>query len=233
MKLAIMQPYFLPYIGYFQLMAAADKFVIYDDVNFIKGGWINRNRILLHGREHLVTIPLTNASPNRLINVIEIVGGSAWRRKLSATIEQAYRAAPYFEMIVPLLKQIIHHPVRNLSAYGRHAIEIIRGYLEIGGTLVPSAAIYNNSKLKGEERVIDICHREKANVYLNAPGGRALYHPERFRTAGISLRFVEPAPIAYPQFGGEFCPSLSIIDVLMFNSREEAKALLSRFELKA
>jgi len=232
MKLAIMQPYFLPYIGYFQLMAAVDKFVVYDDVNFIKGGWINRNRILLNGREHLFTVPLAGASPNRLINQIKIAPGTGWKRKLTSTIEQAYRPAPHFEQIFPLLTVIINHAEQGLSNYVVHALEKVCGYLDITTTIAPNSAIYYNSELQGEARVLDICRQEKADIYINAPGGRALYNPQHFRQQNVELRFLESAPIEYQQFGPDFYPSLSIIDVLMFNSREEARKLVGQIALR-
>jgi hypothetical protein len=232
MKLAIMQPYFLPYLGYFQLMAAVDKFVIYDDVNFIKGGWINRNRILLNGREHLFTVPLKGASPNRLINQIELVANTSWKRKLINTIGQAYGTAPYFEKVFPLIHKIIDHREQKLSTFLLRGLERIKAYLDIGTALVPTSSIYNNRHLKGEERVLDTCRQENANVYINAPGGRELYDAEHFRRNNVALRFLEPSLIKYRQCGAEFCPSLSIIDVLMFNSRDEVKAFLSEVEIK-
>jgi WbqC-like protein family len=232
MKLGIMQPYFLPYIGYFQLMAAVDKFVAYDDVNFIKGGWINRNRILLNGHEHLFTVPLVKASPNRLINEIELVGRTGWKRKLMDTLDQAYRQAPYFQQVLPLIREIVHYHEQSLSKYLVHGLSKIKTYLDIATELVPSSSKYDNRNLKGEERVLDICRQERATVYINPAGGHALYDPEHFRANGVSLRFLEPRPIEYRQSGSEFHPWLSILDVLMFNSREEAKALLSMAELR-
>jgi hypothetical protein len=232
MKLAIMQPYFLPYLGYFQLMAAVDKFVIYDDVNFIKGGWINRNRILLNGREHLFTVPLAGASPNRLINEIELAEGTSWKRKFMNTIKQAYCLAPQFQQVLPLIRDIIDHPARRLAEYLLHGLTVVKGYLDIPTVLVPTSSIYENRELKGEQRVLDICRHEKASAYVNARGGRELYKAENFRRNNISLRFLEPRPIEYHQFSNEFRPSLSIIDVLMFNSRGKVKSLLSRVELR-
>jgi WbqC-like protein family len=206
MKLAIMQPYFLPYIGYFQLMAAADKFVIYDDVQFIKGGWINRNRILLGGREHLFTAPLLGASPNRLISELELVSKTGWRRKLLRTIEQAYQSAPHFAEVLPLLNEIITCPERQLNGYLAHSLEKLKTYLEIPTKLIATATAYRNRNLKGQERILDICQREGA--------------------------FLEPEPFEYDQGMTRFHPSLSVVDVLMFNARDEIKALLRKAKLE-
>ncbi|MEO7167155.1 MAG: WbqC family protein [Chthoniobacterales bacterium] len=231
MKLAIMQPYLLPYIGYFQLMAAVDKFVIYDDVQFIKGGWINRNRILLGGREHAFTAPLLGASPNRLINEIELVQNTGWRRKVLRTIEQAYTGAAHYAEVLPLLSRIVSYPERQLTAYLLHSLEVLKTYLEIPASLINTSATYQNQDLKGQERILDICRREGASVYVNASGGRDLYRSEAFRAQGIALRFLDPEPFTYDQGTIHFSPSLSIVDVLMFNSRDEVKALLGKARL--
>lgn len=231
MKLAIMQPYLLPYIGYFQLMAAVDKFVVYDDVNFIKGGWINRNRILLGGREHLFTIPLQGASPNRLINEIQLVADSGWRLKLIRTIEQAYYLAPYFQQVFPLLREIISFPERNLAKYLLHALSKITTHLDITAELVPTSSVYNNAKLKGQDRILDICRKVGATVYINPHGGRELYDAGSFREKNVTLRFLESQEIGYDQLSPEFHPSLSIVDVLMCNSQLETREYLFRVRL--
>jgi hypothetical protein len=232
MKLAIMQPYFLPYLGYFQLMAAADRFVVYDDVRFIKRGWINRNRILVKGCGHLFTVPLCGASQNRNLNEIQLTAETAWKEKLLRTIELAYRRAPYFGEAFPLVRDVVNFAERNLAAYLLNGLLAVRSHLAITSEVISTSAIYDNRQLKGPARILDICQREGATVYINARGGRDLYDPARFRREHVALRFLEPWPIKYRQFASEFCPSLSIIDVLMFNSREETKTFLSHFELK-
>ncbi|MGH8094808.1 MAG: WbqC family protein [Chthoniobacterales bacterium] len=231
MKLAVMQPYLLPYIGYFQLMAAVDKFVVYDDVHFIKGGWINRNRILLGDREHLFTAPLLGASSNRLISELEVDSKSDWRGKLLRTIEHAYRAAPQFSRVLPLCSDIITCPERQLNAYLVHSLKKLKIYLDIPTKLITTSAAYQNQELKGQDRILDICRREGASVYVNASGGRELYKPEAFREKGIALRFLDSKPFEYNQGMAQFHPSLSIIDVLMFNDREEVRALLLKATL--
>ena len=224
MKLAIMQPYFLPYIGYFRLMAAADKFVVYDDVNFIKGGWINRNRILLNDQEHLISVPLQGASSNRRINQITLSPKTTWRKKLIRTLEQAYKRAPEFGPVSQLLDKIINYAENNLAAYLLHSLELLKSYLALEVDLVPTSSKYENAALKGQLRVLDICRRENASVYLNLSGGKNLYDSKVFASHGIKLRFLEPPEIEYQQFGNPFRPSLSIIDVLMFNSVEKIKS---------
>ncbi len=231
MKLAVMQPYFLPYLGYFQLIAAVDKFVIYDDVQFIKGGWINRNRILLDGREHLFTAPLLGASPNRLISELELVTRTNWRRKLLQTIEQAYKTASHFAEVLPMLSDIITFPERQLNAYLVHGLEKLKNYLEIPTTLVTTSAVYRNEDLKGAARILDICRREGASIYVNASGGRELYDSAAFRAQGIALRFLESEPFEYDQGTPHFHPSLSIVDALMCNPRAKVRTLLRKARL--
>jgi hypothetical protein len=218
MKLAVMQPYFLPYLGYFQLMAAVDKFVVYDDVNFIKRGWINRNRILLNGQEHLFVIPLRRASQNQRINEVALARDRPWRQKLLTTFRHAYRRAPQFYEIFPVISEIVNYPEESLNEYLHNSLRRIKSFLGIGAEVVRSSAIYENRSLKGQERILDICRQEKASVYFNLSGGKQIYDQELFRANGITLRFLEPPQISYEQFGAPFLPSLSIVDVLMFNA---------------
>lgn len=123
MKLAIMQPYFLPYIGYFQLINAVDTFVLLDDVNYINKGWINRNQLLLNGKAHLFTLPLQKASQNKLINQLELSNETKWKDKLLKTIETAYKKAPQFHLVFPLISQILQYPESNLSLFIHHSIQ--------------------------------------------------------------------------------------------------------------
>ena len=232
MKLAVMQPYFLPYLGYFQLMAAVDQFVLYDDVNFKKRGWINRNRLLLNEKEHLFTAPLRAASQNRRINEIELQEDRVWRQKLVRTIRQAYQQAPQFDAVYPLISDIVLFPENNLSRYLKNGLARVKTYLGISTKLIPSSGIYANAELKGEKRILDICRQAGATLYLNAAGGRDLYDSKTFRERGVTLRFLESEPYVYRQQGPVFYPSLSIMDVLMFNSPAEVKSQLSRVSLR-
>jgi GNAT superfamily N-acetyltransferase len=226
MNLVIMQPYFLPYLGYFQLMAAADTFVIYDDVAFIKQGWINRNRILLNGRAHRFVLPLQQASQNRLINEITLVD-SEWPGKLLETLRHAYRRAPCFDEVFPLLEKIVRCTERALVAYLRHGLLALQAYLEIKAKIAPTSAAYNNEYLRGEARILDICRQEGATDYFNLSGGAELYHEPAFRSQGIALHLLETTAPVYKQFGGAFVPQLSIVDVLMFNPLATVQSWLS------
>lgn len=228
MKLGIMQPYFFPYIGYFQLINAVDKFVIYDDVNYIKQGWINRNRILLNDKGFLFTLELKGASSFKEINRVEIGGN---RPKLLKTFEQAYRKAPYFRQIEPILNSIFNSVETNLAPYIIQAIELINDYLGIKTKLMLSSEINKNNTLKGQDKVLEICNVLGASTYINAIGGKELYSKSDFAALGIELQFLKSNKIEYRQFGKEFLPWLSIIDVMMFNTQEEINVMLSNFEL--
>lgn len=231
MRLAVMQPYFLPYIGYFQLIAAVDKFVVYDDVSYINRGWVNRNRILLNGSPHTFTVPLHRASQNRLICDIDLIGDDFWREKLLRTISQAYAKAPFYEQVSILMEQIIQFPERNLHQYLLNSLNLISGYLSLRTQIISSSRIYNNSQIHGQERILDICRQEGATSYFNAIGGEGLYDRSQFNMQGIELKFLRSRPVSYLQSKKEFVPWLSILDVLMFNSPAQVLRLLNEVDL--
>lgn len=231
MKLAIMQPYFMPYIGYFQLMNLVDKFVLYDDVAFINRGWVNRNRMLLNGKDYLFTIPLKDASQNKRICDIALADDPKWRAKLQKTIEQAYRKAPFYETVLPLTAKIINFEAANVAAFIRHSLEVLTPYMGIETELIPSSTIYENGHLKAQDRILDICRHEKATHYINPIGGMELYQKEDFADAGIRLNFIRSLPITYPQFNHEFVAWLSVLDILMFNEPASIRTMLDKYEL--
>lgn len=231
MKLGIMQPYFFPYIGYWQLIKAVDTYVIYDDVNFIKGGWINRNQILMNGQAHWINLKLDGASPNKLINQIQVSGDTIYLRKLLKTIEENYKKAPFFNEVYPVIDSILNQDERNLAYYLEYAIRKVCDYLKINTALILSSSVNKNNALKGQDKVIEICKVLGADEYLNAIGGQALYAYEDFLSCNVKLRFFKTGTVEYKQFNNEFIPNLSIIDVMMFNSVEEINVLLNQYEL--
>ncbi|WP_240915643.1 WbqC family protein [Cellulophaga sp. BC115SP] len=226
-----MQPYIFPYIGYFQLIKAVDKFVIYDDVNFINRGWINRNRILVNGKDSLFTIPLKEASQNKLINEIEVNWDDAWKSKWLKTLEQSYKKAPYFQQVRPIIEQTLGQEKTIFSEIIVENLKLINAYLGITTEIIPSSAIYQNIELKAQTRILDICLQEKANHYINPIGGIELYQKEVFEEKGMQLNFIKSKPVQYPQLKNDFVPWLSIIDVLMFNSVEQIQTFLDSYEL--
>lgn len=230
MKLAIMQPYIFPYIGYFQLINAVDKFVILDDVNFIMRGWINRNRILVNGAEHLFSIPLIKASQNKMIYECELAGGN-WKEKLLKTIELSYKKAPFYNVSFEAIATILGSNEVNLSRWLSFQIKVLCNYFNIKTEIVDSSRIYSNQHLKAQIKILDICKQERADYYYNAIGGRELYEFDDFKNNNIGLRFLNTQSLQYPQFNNEFIPFLSIIDVMMFNDNTDIQKLLNKYEL--
>lgn len=231
MTIAIMQPYFLPYIGYLQLMNTVDKFIFYDDVAYINRGWINRNRILVNGKDHLITVPLKDASQNKRICDISLSDDPKWRSKLLQTIGQNYRKAPFYATVYPLLEKIVNLEARTIADLVRDSFAPITEYLGIQTEIIPSSNRYQNEELKGQERILDICRQEKADRYINPIGGMELYDRQLFADAGIELFFIQSKRVEYPQFQNEFVPWLSIVDVLMFNDVSAVQQMLREFEL--
>ena len=218
MRLGIMQPYLLPYIGYWQLLNAVDKYVIYDDVNYIKGGWINRNRILISKEIKYFTVKLNGASPNKLINEVEVSNDKIYKKKMLKTIEESYKKTPFFNIVFPIIKEIIENEEDNLAKYLKYSIEKICNYLEIKTELLLSSELEKDNSLKGKDKVISICKKLEATEYYNAIGGQELYSFEEFKDNGIELKFLKTEEIKYKQFNNEFISNLSILDVMMFNS---------------
>lgn len=226
-----MQPYFLPYIGYFQLIQNADQFVVYDNIQYTKKGWINRNRMLSNGTPEYFTIPLKSDSDYLDIdkrNLSETRNVDL--KKVQNKIKANYLKAPFFKEVNPLIEECLNCNENNLFRYIFNSIQRICVYLEIKTPLIISSQIGANHNLKGEERVIDICKALNAKKYLNPIGGMELYANENFEKNGIELVFHKARVIQYQQFKNDFAPFLSILDVLMFNSKQEVIKMLSEFD---
>lgn len=231
MKVGIMQPYFFPYIGYWQLLNAVDRYVIYDDVNFIKGGWINRNRILINSEAKLFNIQMQGASPNKLISEIRVSDNIVWKKKLLKTIENAYKKAPFYNNIFPIIEEIINYDEINLAKYLANSIKKVCKYLDIETELIISSTLNKDNNLRAQDKVIAICKELEATEYYNAIGGQELYSYEDFKNEGIKLSFLKTNEIKYEQFKDEFVSNLSILDVLMFNSVTDVRNFLNQYKL--
>lgn len=231
MKLAIMQPYYFPYIGYWQLIQSVDRFVIYDDVNYIKRGWVNRNRILINGEPRFITVPLQSSSQNKRICDIQLQPSNGWRNKSLRMLEVTYGRSLYFDDVFPVLENMIANGACNLAEYLAGMVTSLMGWMDIKTDVVLSSRIYGNDNVSGEKRIMDICKRENADIYVNPQGGRELYTPELFSGNSIDLFFLKTKEHKYKQFGNEFVPWLSIIDVMMFNSQDEIREMLLEYDL--
>jgi len=228
MTIGIMQPYFMPYIGYFQLMAAVDKYIIYDDVNYIKGGWVARNNLIIGGKKQMFHIELSGASPNKHFNEIFIRDDF---RKLRKTLQMNYSKATYYNQAMELMEKVFSYEDKRLSHFIAKSFKQILSYLSIDTELIMSSDLQKDNSLKGKDKVIDICRRIGADTYYNAIGGQELYSKEEFQKHGIELYFVKPQEVPYPQTVTPFVPWLSMIDVLMNNSAEDIRELLKAFEI--
>lgn len=228
MIVAIMQPYFFPYIGYFQLMKAVDCFVFYDDAQYMKGGWVNRNRILQDGAAAWWTFPIDRDDYRLPIHQRRYARSPARIRSLLGKLDGAYRDAPHAASTLALAATYFDGEQTMVSTFNQAHLADIARRLGIRCKFLVSSQLEQDRALTGEARVVDLCRRLGATRYLNAIGGTALYDAATFARAGIELGFVQPALTDYPQLGRPHVPLLSIIDVLMFNPIEQVRAMLDR-----
>ncbi|MCV4275378.1 WbqC family protein [Pseudomonas capsici] len=228
--IAMMQPYLFPYLGYFQLIAAADVFVLGDDLQYIRAGWVNRNRILCNGEARLMTFPLKKdhfALPIMQRQLADNFSEEASR--IINLMTQSYRKAPYFAQVMPLIERLIRFPQQNLALYVEHSIRELCSYLQIITPILRGSDVKLASCTDKQDRVINIAHTFSATTVLNPIGGMTLYDRDHFAHNGLLLRFFKMDPIVYPQYADPFVANLSIIDVLMFNSLERVQELLTRY----
>lgn len=231
-KVAIMQPYIFPYIGYFQLIQAVDVFVFYDDVHFIKKGWINRNQILLNQQAYKFTIPLVGASQNKLINETSVLWESKFDEKLLHQLEQGYKGAPYFDAVMELVREVFSDKSLNIAALAEKSVITICQYLGFQKEFHRSSSLGISKELGRAERLAAITKHFNAIDYINAVNGQQLYAKEEFEQMGIHLNFISPEIITYKQGNvPEFIPYLSILDMLMWNEKEEMYRLLKSYEI--
>ncbi len=228
MKIAVMQPYLLPYVGYFKLINSVDKFVIFDDVNFIKRGWINRNRILVGAnQEYLFTLPLLGASQNVMIKDVQIFDPKKSKEALLKTILTSYKKAPFFPEVSGMIEEIILNPEENLSKYITNSLVRICGYLDIKTDFIYSSDIDYDSSGDGPKKIMSIAKILNTTSYYNLPGGVDLYDEGFFAENKIELHFIKSPEVSYKQFSAEgFIANLSIVDLMMFNSKETLKSFL-------
>lgn len=229
MKVGIMQPYFFPYIGYWQLLNLVDCYVVFDDVNYINRGWINRNRIINNkGEVQYFNLPCLGCSQNKLINQISVNNDIKEVGKKLRQIECVYKKAPYFSNVYPLMEKVMMSKLDNLAEYLKYSIEEVCKYINIDTKIIMSSSIQKNNDLRGQEKILDICSILNATDYYNAIGGVDLYDRVLFKKANINLHFLETKPtLVYHQFDEKFCNYLSIIDVMMFCNVDEITTMLT------
>ncbi|WP_292521851.1 WbqC family protein [Methanoculleus sp.] len=233
MKIGIMQPYLFPYLGYFQLIKAVDTFVVFDDVQYIKRGWINRNQIQLNRNPYLFTFGVKKDTMTRPINQRFYAEDTyyAARDDFLKTLSRSYRKAPYFKEVNELVTGILRYGDLNVSRFNVNALRKICDYAKINTPFILSSSLERDRGLRAQEAIIEINTILGSRCYINPIGGRELYSLEEFERNGIALKFIRMHEMTYPQFSGDFIPNLSIIDVLMFSSRDEVEGLLNGYEL--
>ena len=223
-----MQTYFLPYIGYWQLINLVDQFVIYDDVDFIKGGYINRNSLLVNKSNFLFTLSLKKSSTNKKIN--EIFLGDI-NFKILKTIKQSYKKAPFFNDVFPLIEDIFCYEEKNLALFISYSLKKISKYLNIDTDFIFSSSLNYNKESSAENKVINICKILNSNNYVNSYGGLFLYNKDNFIKQNIVLSFLKTNKYSYRQFKNPFVSNLSIIDIIMFNDIIDTTKLLNNYKL--
>lgn len=226
-----MQPYFLPYIGYFQLIEAVDEFIVYDNIQFSKKGWFHRNRMLQNGKDEFFSLSLKKDSDYLDVNQRQL--SDSWHadgEKLLRKIKENYRKAPYFADIYPLIEKIFSFEDKNLFNFLLNSILEICRLLEIKTKITVSSNLEIDHTLKSQDKVIALTKAAGGSTYLNPIGGLELYNPKAFEEENITLQFHKARPFSYPQFNQEFVAWLSILDLLMFNSVDEIKVWLKEFD---
>jgi hypothetical protein len=222
-----MQPYFLPYIGYFQLVAAVDVFVVYDNIKYTKKGWINRNRLLVNGADAPFSLPLKKGSD--ALDVVERELAEDFdAEKMLRQFHGAYARAPQFARTWPLLEEVLGTGERNLFRFLFRSLQLVCAHLGLATELRVSSTIPIDHGLKAQDKVLALCQALGADTYINTMGGVELYAREAFQARGIALQFIRPLPLEYPQFGAPFVPWLSIVDVLMFNPLDVVREWVAR-----
>jgi len=231
-KVAIMQPYFLPYIGYFQLVNSVDEFIIYDNIQYTKKGWINRNRILDNGSDRLFTISIKKDSD--YLDVVDRKLSESWdkdRKKLLNSLYIFYHKAPCFKEAYNVIEECLLDDEDNLFTFILNGLNKVNEYLNIKTPIVVSSSIDIDHSLKSQDKVLAICKAREATTYINAIGGMELYSKTVFESNELELKFIKSHSITYDQFDGAFVPWLSIVDVMMFNSKDTIKEYLNSYTL--
>lgn len=232
-KVALMQPYLFPYIGYFQLIHAVDTFIAYDDVQWMKGGWINHNRILVDGRPEYITLPVKQDSHTKNINEREFSANfEADKQAILAKLTESYANAPYFEPALKVVERCFADKNPDAAVFIVNSLRVCCEYMGIKTTIIMSSDIADKTDgLRAQDRVIDTVKRVGATHYINAIGGQDLYSKSAFAEHAMELSFIKSDLTEYEQFGDAFVPGLSIIDIMMFNSQEDTTRILESFEL--
>ena len=224
-----MQPYFFPYIGYLQLMQLVDVFVFYDDAQYMKGGWVNRNRYLLNGTAAWMGYTVKKENYKLFINQREYQLSDV--NSLKDKLKGAYAKAPYFKSVFPIICSILDFTDGNVASFNQNSLKVLADYLGIQCEFKISSELSKNNNLRGQDRVVDICKAVGATHYINTIGGTSLYSRASFEKKAMTLSFIQAGKFDYKQFNDSHEPYLSIIDVMMFNSLDDISKMMSNYSL--
>lgn len=236
MKLGIMQPYFFPYIGYFSLIDYADRWIVFDTVQYIERGWVNRNRIIhpTQPEYSYITVPLKAHKQNAAICDVMIKSDKQYIERITGQLTASYKKrAPYFKEVTELVKDCLNAEKRNLSMLNVIALDKVCKYIGIPF----SYEVFSEMDLAVDdvndagEWALNISKALGADEYVNPPGGVALFDEKKFNEAEIKLTFLKSNLTPYNQKKAKFIEGLSIIDVMMFNSPEEIRDMLKDYSL--
>jgi hypothetical protein len=211
-------------------MNAVDEFVVYDNIEFTKKGWINRNRILINGKDYFISLPLKKDSD--YLDVRDRYLADSWkseRMKMLNRIKESYRKAPQFDSVYPVIEKCILFEDANLFNFILNSLIQVKEYLEIKTSFTVSSTISIDHALKADKKVLAICKERNSETYVNPIGGIQLYKKDEFKNQGIDLHCLKTNNFEYKQFNDEFVACLSIIDVMMFNTKEKIKEYLNSY----
>lgn len=232
-KLGAMQPYVFPYVGYFQLIASVDTFVFLDNVNYIKGGWINRNQIVLNHQPHFFTIPCEKISQHKKINQIVPAFPEKEQQRFLKTIEQAYRKAPFYEQIYSELLSWAKKSHSNIAEMAADSVLWSCAYLGINRTFELGSVLQVDGTFKDPTaRMLNLCEVCNASVYVNMAGGAHLYDPHEFKKNSIQLKFIQPELRPYSKApNSTYFPGMSILDAMMYLTKQQVLDLIEKTPL--
>lgn len=233
MTLAIMQPYFLPYLGYYALIKATDKFIILDEVQYINKGWIARNRILKPGGGwQYILIPVEKHPQITLIKDIKISNSANWQKRIINQLEHYKKTAPYYKQVIALLESAFSLNLESITLQNVHLLSETCKYIGIQfqHEIFSEMDLIIERVNEPDEWSLNIAKANKASCYINPQGGTAFYNNSKFTKNGIELKFLKIHLSEYNQYRNIFEPGLSIIDLMMFNSPEVICEMLNQYE---
>lgn len=235
MKLAIMQPYFLPYAGYFSLVKNADKWIFNDEVQMIHKGWVERNRILKqYGGWHYIRMPLVKHKYTTLIKDIRIRTHEDWQRKILAQLGHYRNKAPYYYQVISFLNEVFKEKFDSLTHQNAYILQKTCAYIgfEMKYEILSEMNIDCSKINAPDDWSLNICKVLGYDHYLNPILGKSFYDRKKYKENGVQLDFIRLNEPPYEQFNDEFVGGLSIIDIMMFNSPEKINKMLDDFTLE-